>query len=77
MRELAHTRKYIPKEICYRQKIALEEATSINKLFSAYLNTGKHSDFDEKRIFTYFMFKEIFEHKKSLSDIDPNLFIKK
>ena len=76
LRELAHTKKYIPKEICYRQKIALEEATSINKLFSAYLNTGKHSDLDEKRLFTYFMFKEIFEHKKSLSDIDPNLFIK-
>lgn len=76
LRELASQKKYLPEEICRRKKIALEEASAINKLFSDYLGLNSPFAYEQKDKYTYLIFKDLFENKKAIQNMDVNQYIK-
>lgn len=73
VRELAKNRQYLPDIISHRKKIAIEVASSINKLFSEYLGLIGNS-YDKKNIYTLEIYKELFQNKKHISEIDISKF---
>ena len=71
LREMAHMFKYLPDEITWRKKIGIHESTSIKGMFSTYL--GAHADsnsYDLKNLFTYNIFKRLYEEKQPVQSID-------
>jgi carbapenam-3-carboxylate synthase len=77
LREMASQHKYLPDEIAWRKKIGVNEATSVNSVFSQYLGLDKHEkSYLSKSLFVYNLFKNLFEEKKDLNLIDTNDLIK-
>lgn len=76
LRELANEKEYLPKTIAYREKIAIEVASAINQIFSHYLGLGSASSYQQKDKFIYSLFKDMFERKIPLKNIDINAYRK-
>lgn len=76
LRELAFKLNYLPAEICYREKIAIEVAASLNIYFSDYLCLTGNA-YEKKNIFTYDIYKDLFQNQISPEQITVQTYREK
>ncbi|RNA01791.1 spore coat [Brachionus plicatilis] len=80
LREMAQKFQYLPKDIVWRKKLGINEAASINHVFSKYLGLAseiKKNDYRLKSLFIYNVFKEMFENKQPPESLDISAVAKK
>lgn len=80
LREMAEKFNYLPKDIVWRKKLGINEAASINHVFSNYLGLAseiKKNDYRLKNLFIYNVFRELFEQKQTINSLDIKAIAKK
>jgi carbapenam-3-carboxylate synthase len=70
LREMASKFKYLPENVTWRKKVGINEAASINTIFSQFLGSKTKNDYTFKNIFIYNIFKQVFYEKKNLNSLD-------
>ncbi|MBS0185569.1 MAG: DUF1933 domain-containing protein [Proteobacteria bacterium] len=77
LRNFAMEKNYLPENICWREKIAIERASSIHKMFSDYLGISSNFGYEKKDQFMYSLFEKIFVHHVPIEDLDSPKTLKK
>lgn len=71
LKELAEQLELLPPEIIWREKVRLEVGMGNNGMFSKFLGLETAKSYKRKDVFTYELFKQLFEHRVPLNEINP------
>ena len=70
LKELAEKLNLLPKEIIWREKVRLEDGMGNNGMFSQFLGLSTARSYKKKDIFTYEIFKLLFQERVPIAEID-------